>query len=572
MTPPNTVQRRSEQLASHGEGGHRAAAQDMVLPVMPVSAQMLAKAAWRRDEEQGEGTRGRPPTGDGAGRAPKAQLARSCTSRYEVFMRDGFIVVPFLALPFLACGSDDDDTGAAQDGSGGLAADSGAAGQAGLDASSGGVAGGGGAGAAGSGGAAGKGGGGADAGLDAAGGQAGQATDASTWQPDPIPVVDEDPPPPCAAAQNDPYHFQFLDNLCDDKATPTDTDRERACPAADSSATVTLTGGQSVEYRPSTASVAVDSSALVGIVPAGMQVTVIMIKRVQGTPHYRYLSNGTHDQAYQPWSTTKFLAAANAAASLRIASGYTVGLTASVDGVPLGDLVTSIHNYDHDPYSSNALGRYFHNVGGRDRANDLIHALWLNRPATETFGGNYGEVEPPLGYAFVESGGKSVTITPDTSAGPANHLSSFTAAEALKRLVLHREEPSQRLPGIQWADLRVLLYGAENSTKYGPWGGMTADTAAYLHVSHDMDYIEERSHGTWRTFSKLGLGSGGQFVHVGYACFSVLDPNEQPVTDWGREFVIAAHLPTGGATWRERDRLMAATYRAIVTRIVDGRL
>jgi hypothetical protein len=44
------------------------------------------------------------------------------------------------------------------------------------------------------------------------------------------------------------------------------------------------------------------------------------------------------------------------------------------------------------------------------------------------------------------------------------------------------------------------------------------------------------------------------------------------VPDWGKEFVIAAHLPSGGATWRERDRLLARYYREIVSRIVDGRL
>lgn len=398
------------------------------------------------------------------------------------------------------------------------------------------------------------------------------ASDASAWEPDPIPAVGEEPPPPCPAAETDPYYFQFLDNLCDEKVLPSDTDRDRACPVVDSSTTVTLAGGQTVQYAPSNQPVQVDGQALVGIVPAGMQVTVILIKRVGGVPHYRYLSNGTHDEAYQPWSTTKFLAAANAAASLRVASGYQVGLTASVDGIPLGDLVTSIHNYDSDPYSSNSLGRYFHNVGGRDRANELIHALWLQRPAGETFGGNYGEMHPALGYTFVEPGGDSVTISPDTSPGPANHLSSFTTAEALKRLVLHREEAAQRLPGIQWSDIRVLLYGAEGSTKYGPWGGMSADTAIYVQAGHDMSYVEQRSHGRWRSFSKLGLGSSGQFAHVAYACFPVLDPDDDPVADWGREFVISAHLPTGGATWRERDRLMAKTYRAIITRIVDGRL
>ncbi|MBI5531313.1 MAG: hypothetical protein HY898_01260 [Deltaproteobacteria bacterium] len=394
----------------------------------------------------------------------------------------------------------------------------------------------------------------------------------SGYQPDPIPDPGQDPPAACPEALTNPDYFQFLDDLCKAKKHPSFEDRDLACPVMDSSATMQLKGGGTVTYAPASAPVVVDAAALAGIVPDTLNVAVILIKRVNGTPHYRYLSNGNHDVAFQPWSSTKFLAVANAASTLRVQSSYKVGLTASVDGIPLGDLVTSVHNYDDDPYSSNGLGRYFHNIGGRAKANDLIHQTWLGRPGTETFGGNYGAAAPALGYAFVEPNSDSVTITPDNTTGPANHLSSYTEAEAIKRLALHREEASQRLPGIQWADLRVLLYGAEGSAKYGPWGGMSADTAIYLQSGHDIDYIENRSSGHWRIFSKLGLGTSGEFVNVGYACFPVLDPQMHAVDGWGREFVIAAQLDSGGSSWRERDRLLATYYRAIITRIVDGRL
>ena len=40
----------------------------------------------------------------------------------------------------------------------------------------------------------------------------------------------------------------------------------------------------------------------------------------------------------------------------------------------------------------------------------------------------------------------------------------------------------------------------------------------------------------------------------------------------GRELVIAARLPSGGATWAERDRLLARAFRSIVIRVVDERL
>jgi hypothetical protein len=388
-----------------------------------------------------------------------------------------------------------------------------------------------------------------------------------------IPDISDEPAPPCPGSTPSDY-FQFLDDTCDAKRFPSNTMRTLACPTVDQSATVALTGGGEVAYLPSGSEPDFDTEALDGIVPDSLQIVVILIRRVDGVPHYRYLSHGDPYQAFQPWSTTKFLAAANAAASIRIASNYQVGLDASesASNIPLGDLVSSIHAYDAAPYSSNGLGRYFHNIGGRTRANSLIHAAWLDRPATESFGGNYGEASPPLGYRFTQPGGQAVELVPDTSPGPANHLSAYTLAESLKRLVLHLEEPDQRLPGIQGADIKTLLYGAESSQTYGPWGGMSADTAIYLQSGHDPDYIEERSQGQWRIFSKLGLGTSGQFLNVGYACLPVLDPSGQPVPNWGREFVIAAHLPTGASSWAERDHMLARAYRGIVKRIVDGRL
>lgn len=379
--------------------------------------------------------------------------------------------------------------------------------------------------------------------------------------PEPIPALDDEPPPPCDGTFPTDY-YQFLDDLCRVKARPTFVDRDLQCPTID----VDATG-----YRPGTAPIVVED-VLGDLVPPGLDVVVIEIRRIGGVPHYRYLSNGSAEHAVQPWSTTKWIAAANAGARLRRASQGQVGLTARVDGRPLGDLITSIANYDGDPFSSNSLGRYFHDIGGRAAANDLVHAAWLSRPADETFGGNYGDASPPLGFAFVESGGASTTITPDQTTGPANKLSMLTLAEALKRTVLFREEPGQRIADLTWPDVRTLLYGAAGSAKYGEWGGLTADDAIYMQSAHDWDYIERRSHGRWRVFSKLGLGTNGQFVNVAYACLPVLDAQDRPVPGWGRELVIAAHLPTGGASFAERDRMLARAFRAITIRVVDGRL
>ncbi len=399
------------------------------------------------------------------------------------------------------------------------------------------------------------------------------AADGSAYVPAPIPAVDPEPPPPCAKAKASADYFQFLDNLCDEKVVPKNVDFEFACPIVDPTATATTAAGTAVAWQSAAAKVAYGPLQTATPLPAGLQVAVILVRRVAGEPLFRYLSNGTAEVAVQPWSTTKFLAAANAAVRLRVQSNYKVGLTAKVGSLWVGNLVTSLVNYDNQPYSSNALGAWFHDVGGRAKANAMIGADWLQRPANETFGGNYGAAVPGgLGYTFAEVGGATVAVAADKTGSFANNLSMHTLAEALKRLVLHREIASQRLPGIQWADVRTLLYGA-GPTGGGPAnGGLSADTAIYLQSGHDMAYLDKRANGQWRIFSKLGLGTKGQFVHVGYACMPVLDPAGKPVAGWGREFLIAAHLTSGGATWAERDRLLAKAYRAIVPRIIDGTL
>lgn len=395
-----------------------------------------------------------------------------------------------------------------------------------------------------------------DAGVDDALDEGPDAGD----QPEPVPSISDEPPALCSGSHPAGY-YQFLDDICHAKVQPSRTDREQACPI------IYLDGSG---YRPGSDPIVVED-VLDGVVPAELDVAVIEIRRVNGVPRYRYLSNGSAEHAVQPWSSTKWLAAANAGARLRQASGGAVGLTASVDGRRLGDLVTSIANYDDNPYSSNSLGRYFHNIGGRTRANALIHS-WLGRPTSETFGGNYGENAPGLGYTFIEPGGERVTVVADQSSGLANHLSMLTLAEALKRTVLLREEPAQQLPGLTWPDARTLLFGADSSATYGEWGGLSADDAIYMQSAHDWSYIERRSQGRWRIFSKLGLGTDGQFVNVAYACLPVLDSNGRPIAGRGKELVIAAHLAAGGSDFAARDRLLARAFRAIVTRVVDGSL
>ncbi len=387
----------------------------------------------------------------------------------------------------------------------------------------------------------------------------------------PIPAIDPEPAPPCPAASPSNDHYQFLDDVCDAKRLPKDRARDLACPTIATSADVPRPDGSIAHYRTSSEPVVFDDD-LEGIAPPSVAVTLVLIARVGGVPRYRYVSNGTQELAFQPWSSTKFMAAANAAASLRMASKNEVGLPARAGNVALGDLVTIMASYDETHgYTSNGIGKYFHDVGGRARANDLVHGAWLGRPAAETFGGNYGEPSPALGYTFVDGTG-SVTVTPDATSGPANRLSTRTIAEFLKRLALHREEPGQRLPGIQQADIETLFYGAASSPLFpGTMGGMSADTAIYVQAGHDIDYLDARSHGRWRIFSKLGFGNG-DFVLAAYACLPELDATGAPIPNAGKELVIVTRTQTGSSTELERDRMLARTYRTILPAIVDGRI
>ena len=356
-------------------------------------------------------------------------------------------------------------------------------------------------------------------------------------------------------------HYEFLDDVCHKKRAPSRQDRAWSCPNVAASAGA---------YEPSSAPITVDADALRGIVPNDMRMTVVLVRRVGDVPYYRYLSNGTHDVAVEPLSATKFMAVANAATRIRAASNGEVGLDSTTSGVPVGDLVTVITSYEEQRFSSNGLARYFHDVGGRTHANALIHD-WLHRPASETFGGNYGAPAADLGFAF-QGAGASASVTPDRAGFYANHLSTQTMAEFTKRLALHREDAATRLPGIQWKDLEVLFYGAATSKLFPgkPLGGMSADTAIYVQQGIDMAALEARSQGNWRIFSKLGFGESG-FVHNSYTCAPSLDAQGAPIAGAGVELVISMQSPRAGSE-RAQDAAIAKVYRDVVARIVDHRI
>jgi hypothetical protein len=273
--------------------------------------------------------------------------------------------------------------------------------------------------------------------------------------------------------------------------------------------------------------------------------TIIDIKRDvnSGAVYGKYISNGQDQTSFQPWSSSKIFASSNAAAHLRKICGPLSGGIAQMKETCaqtwLADMLTVITTYDENHnLTSNSLAGYMHSIGGHQAADNLLHS-WLDRPSTESFGGNYGEKVPPqICWNFTNpSTGEDCHLTPDYPNYPVipNHMSSFSMAEWLRRLVLYREiSDDDRLPFIEWEDVQTLLYGREPGDGLGfwpdlQWGGMSEDASVYLQTALNQTYpgglqeLDNKTNGNWRIFSKLGYGQSdatGNFEGVlnGYVC------------------------------------------------------
>lgn len=365
------------------------------------------------------------------------------------------------------------------------------------------------------------------------------------------------------------YYFEYLDDTKCQKALPSNRDRDFTCPIKTSQDLIDQSNYKSVH---TTSNVMVDAHALLPFVPKGASITMILIRRVDGIPHYRYLSNGTHGNIVETWSSSKFLGVVNASENLRFYSKGKLGLDATVDDIPMGDLVTVVHNYDEQRYTSNGLMTWFHDVGGRGYANLLIHEYWLDRPKDEVFGANYGARAAELGFTF-KIDNDVTRLQPDQGWIRNNELSTFTLAEALKRIVMHREDPQTQLDHSTWDDIKVLLYGAQNSIWYdsNTPQGMESDVSIYLQHAVDIKQVDLNTQGQWRIFSKLGLGAsrGGEFVHTDYACLPIFDSKGNAIVDQGVELVLSMHLPANG-NYGEGDKIFAQTYRNLIQAVLNG--
>lgn len=395
-------------------------------------------------------------------------------------------------------------------------------------------------------------------------GAAGSEGDSSNWYYDNW----------CAA-----HGLEYLDDAKCAKVFPSSFDRNQwSCPITydvDS-----LPEGFALDKPLS--SVDVDTETLGNVVTNGASICAIVTKRVQSSVdsdavklYHKYYCAGEYsrDAASETWSSSKIFAMANAAGHLRtnesdcMNSIGELGLDGNTEGkhgqTPLGDLSTVVCSYDTTAgYSSNSLSSYFHDIGFRDRLNELVMPggwLWgddsgKNNPEPNSLGGNYGEATPSdLGFTISKDmdGKGEVQCDVDKDPWPTvydNSLSSLAAAEMTRRIVQYRDIPeSMRFPGMTWEDAKEELYGAEESVLFPglQWGGMTADTAIFIQSSLNMTTVEEKSQGKFRIFSKLGAGysssrSRGEIISSGHACLPVLDRNGNPVSNEGMELTISA--------------------------------
>lgn len=390
--------------------------------------------------------------------------------------------------------------------------------------------------------------------------------------------------------------LKYLDDQNCEKVFPTNADRDHKCPVA-----VLSTPPPGYQPDGALADVMVDDS--LPVYDPVIKACLVVTKRVANssaangvTLYNKYYCNPAGAKtAYEPWSSSKIFAMANAAGHLRSEESScpngVYGLDGSTSGkrgaTMLGDLSTIVCSYDHTAgYTSNSLSSYFHDIGFRSRINDLVHT-WLGAPEL-SLGGNYGEATPADLSFQIQSASSSASSASSsaptavikkyskighdvsqieryfrrnstqertTTTCPAdkdpwpviyvNSLSALAEVELTRRLAFHREiNPELRFPGTTWQDIQQILYGAESS-RFFPgqvWGGMTADTAIYLQSAPSLSALltkSETNKKDFRIFSKLGAGYSssrqvGEIVNNAHLCLpSVGDGN-----NGGAEFTI----------------------------------
>jgi hypothetical protein len=290
---------------------------------------------------------------------------------------------------------------------------------------------------------------------------------------------------------------------------------------------------------------------------------------------YRYLANQyTHDELYEPWSSSKIFAFTAAVSKVRQLSSGEFGGQSLLGNIPIADLVTSIHSYEPFGLSdgdSNAIASYFVNVAGRDRITALFHDQWLmlSNPSIRFRGAYSNKLFKPRDQLW-RKGNKSFSVDyPKQSSDDLGYqsyrcqqcgltgnkpMTSLAQAEWLKRLAVHVRDPLTRLPYLQSDDVDVLFFGTGHSDKQHTNGGMMQGISTILHnaiataiagelPSDPKKVLDEATQGQWRIWQKIGWGPSetrGSFETVVLAHVSL------PYFQGGIEFTLAAQTAAPG--------------------------
>lgn len=397
-----------------------------------------------------------------------------------------------------------------------------------------------------------------------------------------------------------------LDNL---QSAPSNLQRDFMCPTSARSLEADVAGRRLTYQKATSPTPAMSWNALSpildSIAPSSeLKMTVILVRRMHGVPHYLQLSNGTQDHTFQTWSSSKHMAFAALASTLRARSNGAVGLNSWVSDpnggrVHVGDLVTEATSYEfscfdrryckgtrHVPHlSSNNVSIWAKNLAGRQYAHNLVtQFLGRNR---ERFDGGYDRNMTGSGWGstFTDANGRQTTLSRSAvPAGAANSLSTRTIAEFLKRMVMTREDPTTAIPHVTWEDMTTIFYGAPQGTsKYFPHykvGGMLGGAGDYIQNAvsgGNLTQLENSTMGQWRSFTKVGWGpgsaGGSDMAWHGYGCIPRFDPNTLKATPAGKEFIISAFLKhKPGVSVEARDALLARATKTVILKIMDGTL
>lgn len=290
--------------------------------------------------------------------------------------------------------------------------------------------------------------------------------------------------------------------------------------------------------------------------------SVIDVRKIKGKLHYAYLANGTHNQKFQPWSSSKFLATLSA---LRMMRSKGVGGNSKVNGMHFGDIVTAAHTGLPSGSAhgrSNVHGTWLQDVAGRQNSNWLI-SNWLRREGESFLGGYSSKVKAGDAVFNHLTSGKSRRVYHGSSGASRTRLSTLTLAEALRRIATHNETKVP-LPGLQEEDVKTLFYGKSAHFSGKSAGGMLAANGNYYRDAlGGIANLNQKTQGKWRIFTKTGSAdrkTGQQQLVNGVICL--------PGYDGGR--LIIASIFAKGPVGKLGDVRLKGAIKRVMNSLLPG--